>query len=199
MQRFILFPIWMALCAGLPCCASGRVTINVDGIDIHEKQWNETTQELGARLRFEHNCDGPYEFVLIKKEYYHPTEVGVAACNRKWVFSRTLKNMKPGDWQARQTASNEPLRWYPKDSSDTDTKGSDEPAGVGTNAVTQNEMDTAAPESDTGATDETAPPADTEPAPFPPNDSDSVAVDEQPYDPAAGSHQGNRKNEMFSK
>ena len=91
-----------------PACGSGSMIIQVDGVAVDESKWNDATHELGARLRFEHGCDGPYEFVLIQKRYHNPMEVGAVACDKKWIFSREMKGTQLGPWHARLTSAPSP-------------------------------------------------------------------------------------------
>ena len=128
-MRNVILPIILliifAAVLGVVACGSAKVSIEVDGFDVSEDEWKSITHELSARLRFEHDCDGPYEFVLIKKQHQFPSEIGVVACDKKWIFSRTIRGMKPGDWKARLTSSPSSSRWMVPETLDSDTAKDD--------------------------------------------------------------------------
>lgn len=104
MRNFTIIILGVLVGVGLFACGKGGVAISVNGVAVHENEWKAATNEIGARLRFEQDCDGPYEFVLIKKAYKYPSEVGVVACNRKWIFTRETDGITTGPWKGRQTA-----------------------------------------------------------------------------------------------
>ena len=127
----------------LPACGSGSMVIQVNGVDVDENKWNDTTHELGARLRFEHDCDGPYEFVLIRKRYHNPMEVGAVACNQKWIFSRDMKGTQLGPWHARLTSEPLPAYRYASAADVQDSSSTDEPTEGETDSVDRDNTRTA--------------------------------------------------------
>ncbi|MBN2343605.1 MAG: hypothetical protein JXX29_19470 [Deltaproteobacteria bacterium] len=104
MQKNFILHLFLWLLLGLAGCGSSNPVIQVDGIDIYQDEWTKTTHEISAKLRFELDCEGPYEFVLIKKQFRYPSEVGVVGCERKWIFSRSVDVMVAGPWNYKQTA-----------------------------------------------------------------------------------------------
>ncbi len=174
MRNFTIIILGVLFGAGLFACGKGGVAISVNGVAVHENEWKAATSEIGARLRFEHDCDGPYEFVLIKKEYKYPSEVGVVACNRKWIFTRETDGITAGPWKGRQTA----FSFIPPE--DRGDKGADKASAPETASG-------AAPGTPSSLSDRTNPyetdtaegaePADTEPVPeSPPENTDTAEV-----------------------
>ncbi|MBN2715845.1 MAG: hypothetical protein JXX14_08315 [Deltaproteobacteria bacterium] len=144
----IVNKICVVLCLGVIAC-SGRLSVQVDGVDVYENEWNDAKQEIGARLRFEHDCDGPYEYVLIRRAYRYPSEVGVVACGQKWIFSRKVDGTKTSPWQGRLTSAVRAVS--PFDRHDNpEARPLDGPDGVGA-ADTVTAQTAASSEADTSA------------------------------------------------
>lgn len=175
MRNFTIIILGFLIGVGLFACGKGGVAISVNGVAVHENEWKAATSEIGARLRFEHDCDGPYEFVLIKKEYKYPSEVGVVACNRKWIFTRETDGITTAPWKGRQTA----FSFIPSEDGADDSEANE--------ATAPESTPDAAPDAPSSPSDRTNPyetdtaegaePADTGPAPeSPPDNTDTAEV-----------------------
>jgi hypothetical protein len=72
-------------------CATGNVVM-VDGIEIYERVWERTKDELGRRAAAELNC-GTIDFQLIRREGREPVEVLVRGCARRAMYVRPTAHL----------------------------------------------------------------------------------------------------------
>jgi hypothetical protein len=79
--------------------ACGGQTIQVNGIEVYEKHWNKTLEELRPRVAFDMNCPADQaEFVLFKRVGRVPSEVGVQGCGKRGMYVRSVVGSMRGPW-----------------------------------------------------------------------------------------------------
>ena len=80
----------LLLVAGLAASttACGGRTLIVNGIEVYESHWVQTTQELSARASFDLGCNDGLQFTLFRKLGRYPVEVGVSGCGQRVMYIR---------------------------------------------------------------------------------------------------------------
>jgi hypothetical protein len=82
----------------LTACATGGTT-KVNGIEVYKKYWNNTLQELRARVAFDLNCPAERaDFILFKRVGRLPSEVGATACGKRAMYVRSVVQGHTGPW-----------------------------------------------------------------------------------------------------
>ena len=103
-KRSGYFPLLLLLSA----CGGGP-TIRVNGIEVYEKYWNQTLEDLRPRAAFDLNCPtGQSEFVLFKRVGALPSEVGVVGCSKRATYVRTIVQGIEGPWLLNVTSADQP-------------------------------------------------------------------------------------------
>lgn len=86
MRRRVMAGLLIALFALSLGCAR---TITVSGVPVHERVWNQTVQELGARASYDLRCPAPnLQFTLFRMIGRQPVEVGVDGCGQRAMYIR---------------------------------------------------------------------------------------------------------------
>lgn len=91
-----LVPVWVlgVLLAG---CAGPKIVVN--GVEVYEREWEETLADLRPRARFDFACEASQvEYSLIKRSGRAPAEVGAAGCGRRGVYVRLAQGGFKGPW-----------------------------------------------------------------------------------------------------
>jgi hypothetical protein len=82
----------MVLVALGAACRAPRPVVTVNGLQMYERDWTQTTREVGSIASLEMSCPrDELAFELIRKQGRTAVEVGVAGCGHSAIYSRVLR------------------------------------------------------------------------------------------------------------
>jgi len=93
----------LALVASMAGC--GGKTIDVNGVSVSERIWNDTAATLKRRAQFDFDCDTDIELRLISRKGRHPDVVGARGCGRRGTYTRILRQEIDPVWGVYVTAA----------------------------------------------------------------------------------------------
>jgi hypothetical protein len=101
MRVVVVALLWAAVVVG---CSGPKIEVN--GIQVYERHWNKTLEELKPRVEFELGCPAhQVEFHLFKRTQRTPTEVGVTGCGKRGMYVRTVVDTRVGPWVLNSESS----------------------------------------------------------------------------------------------
>ena len=86
--------------------SGSRAVITVTGVQVYERIWQQTLQEITPRATYELQCPAEQlSFSLIRKYGRSPVQVGISGCGQRILYVRPIIGGVVGSWRPETTAS----------------------------------------------------------------------------------------------